>query len=408
MRLDQQQYPLAGIRVVDFGWVWAVPFMTQLLGDMGAEIIKVESHARLDSTRTQKPAPGRPAHPDWSTRFHAYHRNKKSITLNMATPRAIELVKRLIRVSDVVTDNFTPHVLENWGIDYAAISKIKPDIIMASLSSAGQWGPLRNLTTFAPALGAISGLETMVGYYGERPLGSTLAYMDPVAGTYGAFAVLAALSYRERTGRGQFIDMSQMEACITLIGEAMMDYAMNGRVWGAQGNRQRGMAPHNLYRCKGDDQWISIAVKSEEEWRSLCSAMGNPQWTQDPTFADQLSRWEHQDALDQHINRWTQGYGSYELMDMLQRAGVAAMPSLTTAQEVQDPHLLARGTWVQVDHPTLAGEIVYGNHWKFSRNPGGIYRHAPLLGEHNQYVLGDLLGISTDEIKALEEERVLY
>ena len=406
--LNKDQYPLAGIRVVDFGWVWAVPFMTQLLGDMGAEIIKVESLARLDSTRVGGPVPGRPEHPDWAVRFHVYHRNKKSVTVNMSDTRGIELVKALICVSDVVTDNFTPHVLKNWGIDYPSIKKIKPDIIMASLSSAGQYGSLRDLTTFAPALGAIAGLETLVGYHGERPLGSTLAYMDPIAGTYGAFAVLAALCYREQTGQGQFIDMSQMEACMTLIGGLFMDFAMNKRVGGPEGNRERGMAPHNLYRCQGDDAWVSIAVKTETEWDALCSVMGNPAWIRDSRFADQLSRWEHQDALDRHINEWTQNYTSYQVMEMLQQAGVAAMPSLDTVQELKDPQLNARGTWVKVDHPTFQDETINGNHWKLSRTPGGIYRHAPLLGEHNEYVLGELLGMRTEEIERLAEERVLY
>ena len=406
--LNKEQYPLAGIRVVDFGWVWAVPFMTQLLGDMGAEIIKVESRARLDSTRVRRPGSGRPEHPDWAVRFHVYHRNKKSITVNMSSPRGVELVKALICVSDVVTDNFTPHVLKNWGIDYPSIKKIKPDIIMVSLSSAGQYGSLRDLTTYAPALGAIAGLETLVGYHGERPLGSTLAYMDPIAGTYGAFAVLAALCYREQTGQGQLIDMSQMEACMTLIGSLFMDYTMNKRVGGTEGNRERGMAPHNLYRCKGDDQWVSIAVKTEDEWDALCVVMGNPEWTREPRFADQLSRWENQEAMDKHINSWTQLYSSYEVMEMLQKAGVAAMPSLTTIQELEDPQLNARGTWVKIDHPTFQGETINGNHWKLSRTPGGIYRHAPLLGEHNEYVLAELLGISREDIKHLEEERVLY
>ena len=408
--LNKAQYPLAGVRVVDFGWVWAVPFLTQLLGDMGAEIIKVESRTRLDSTRQARggPAGGRPDHPDWAVRFHVYHRNKKSISVNMATPRGVELVRALIRVTDVVTDNFTPHVLKNWGIDYPSIKKIKPDIIMASLSSAGQYGPLKDLTTYAPALGAIAGLETLVGYHGERPLGSTLAYMDPIAGTYGAFAVLAALCYREQTGQGQLIDMSQMEACMTLIGGMFMDYAMNKRVGTTEGNRERGMAPHNLYRCKGDDQWVSIAVKTEDEWDALCMVIGNPEWTRDPRFADQLSRWENQEAMDRHINSWTESYTSYEVMERLQKAGVAAMPSLNTVQELEDPQLNARGTWVKVDHPTMQDETINGNHWKLSRTPGGIYRHAPLLGEHNEYVLGEILGMPFEEIKRLEEEGVLY
>lgn len=407
--LDKKQYPLAGTRVVDFGWVWAAPFMTHLLGDMGAEIIKVESQARLDVTRRGgRDIPGRPEHPDWAVGFHPYHRNKKSITLNMNTSRGVKLVKDLCRISDVVTDNFTPHVLKNWGLDYPAIKHIKPDIIMASLSSAGQYGPLRDLTTYAPALGAISGLEGMVGYYGERPLGSTLAYMDPVAGAYGAFAVLAALCHRERTGQGQYIDLSQSEACMALLGEMFMDYAMNERVWGTQGNRQQGMTPHNLYHCKGDDQWISIAVKTDEEWQAMCKAMGNPEWTEDPKYGDELSRWENQEAIDRHINNWTEDYTSYEVMKMLQKAGVAAMPSLTTAQEIEDPQLNARGTWMKIDHPTVEGETIYGNHWKLSRTPGGIYRHAPLLGEHNEYVLGELLGVSNEEIRRLEEEQVIY
>ena len=229
-----------------------------------------------------------------------------------------------------------------------------------------------------------------------------------VLGTAAAFAILAALNYRQQTGEGQFIDFSAREALSCPLGEVIMDYTMNGRGRTRQGNRDDCMAPHNCYRCKGEDKWISIAVSSDDEWETLRRAMGYPLWAEDERFADQRGRWQHQQELDSMIESWTSVYTHYELMDMLQRAGVAAVPSFNNEELFGDPHCRERGCFVPVDHPDEGELYIVSPPWKFSDTPAEAKSAAPLLGQHNKYVFGELLGISDEQIDRLEAEQVLY
>ncbi len=404
----ENRMPLEGLRVVDFGWVWAGPITGQLLGDLGAEVIKVESRKRPDFIRLFPPfAEGKPD-PDGALFFHSLNRNKLSVTLDLTQPKAAELVKRLVRISDVVIENFSPKALRNLGLDYPVLREVKPDLIMASLSAAGQTGPLKDIMTYGPSLGALAGLDSLIGYSGERVLGWPMAYTDPASGTLAVFAILAALYYRKRTGEGQYIDLAQWEATTALLPEFILDYTLNGRVAGTQGNRHPQMAPHGCFRCKGEDAWISIAIQTEEEWEDFCKALGNPSWVQEERFASWKGRHQHQEQLNERIEEWTVRHTPKEAMKLLQESGIAAFPSYGIGDILQDPHFEARGAKVVVDHPKMKGEILYGLPWKFSRTPGSIRRRAPLLGEHNQYVFCELLGMGEEEVSRLVEEKVLY
>jgi len=399
--------PLEGYRIVDFGWVWAGAVLGHILADYGAETIKVESRHRLDGLRLGRVFElGEQL--EVNPTFHNLNRNKLSITVDIQQPKGVELLKMLIGKSDVVIENFTPDVLRKRGLDYESLVKVKPDIIMISMRATGDYGPLANIVAYAPIITALSGIDSMVGYEGDRPLGFRHAYADPTASLFGTLAVLAALRYRERTCKGQYIDLSQLEATTVLTGEAIMDYEMNKRVYGPRGNYHPAMAPHGNYPCQGDDKWVAIAVKTEREWAALCKAMGNPAWTRDAKFSDKCNRVANRVELDRCVAQWTSKYTDYEAASVLQKHGLAATPVLTTDTMFTDPHFNERHTFVYVDHPVVGAEAIYNLPWKIAGCPTKPFRHAPLLGEHNKYVFGQILGLPEEKISKLVEEKVIY
>lgn len=408
-------YPLEGVTVLDFGTAWAGPMLGHILADVGAKVIKVESRSRLDGLRLGRPIVGddiaggdKGKWVDMQPAFHGLNRNKYSITLDLKRPEGMALIKELVKKSDVVIDNFSAGVMKRLGLDYESLKKIKPDIITVSLSGLGEYGPFSDATTYAPTITALSGFNSLHGYYAEPTLGAaTSAYGDANASIHGAFAVLAALCYRKRTGKGQHIDLSEVEAGTSLLGEAILDYTMNRRVAEPQGNNHPGMAPHNNYRCKGDDRWISIAIKTEEEWRSFCQAIGGPDWAKEQRFADAFGRLNNRVELDRLITEWTINYAPYEAMEILQKAGVAAVPVMHLGDQYFDAHFKERQTYLEVQHPLVGLEVLYGLPYKLSKTPGSIRQTAPSLGEHNDYVLRELLGLPDHEIRRLVEEGVL-
>jgi benzylsuccinate CoA-transferase BbsF subunit len=381
-----------------------------LLGDMGAEVIKVESRRRIDIMRRYTPqTKGESISVDASATFHVLNRNKLGITLDLAKKEAQQLVLRLARLSDVVVENFSPRAMCGWGLDYEEVSRAKPDIIMISLSAAGQAGPLRDVRTLGFSLAALSGILDLVGYKDEGAMGSMIPYPDPVAGALGAFAVLAAVRYRNRTGKGQYIDLSQWQTIATVLGYPMMDYMINGRSASRMGNKHRMLAPHGCYRCKGEDKWVSIVTTREEEWQGLCRAMGDPEWSKQERFKDMYSRKMNETELDRRIEEWTLKFDHYEVMFHLQREGVPCAATLDPTELENDAHLCARGQWTRMRYPvTGEEELIPGIHWHFSRSAGSIRRPAPCLGGDNEYVFGELLGLSKEEIKALERQQVIY
>ena len=400
------KYPLEGYRAVDFSWVWAGPLLGMILADMGAEVIKVETNKRIDSARL---TPGRSTvGPETDFVFHSMNRNKLGITIDMSNPRGAEIIKELIKISDIALENFSPKGLKNLNLDYSVLSEVNPRLVMISLPAAGQYGSLSNIVTYAPSLGALCGYSSLIGYPGERVLGEQTPYLDVNSAIHGAFVVMAALFYRENTGRGQYIDMAQIEVGASTIGEAFMEYFINGREMGTSGNRSPVMAPHNNYPCIGEDKWVSIAVKTEDEWLGFCDAMGNPPWTKEERFGDRAGRLSNLDELDKLVAAWTLEYTYYEVMEMLQRAGVAAAPCLDLTERFSDPHFESRQTHLQVEHPATGVDIIAGVPFKLSETPCEVRRPAPLMGEHNEYVLGELLGKSKEEITQLIEEQVVY
>ena len=403
-----EEHPLDGVRIVDFTWAWAGPYATLLLAMLGAEVIKVESHRRLDHTRLRSLMTGpMMGGPNQSTVFNDINLNKLSLTLNLTQARAIEIAKRLVKVSDVVIQNMRPGVMERLGLGYEVLRKVRPDIIMLSSSAVGTTGPERTYVGYAPTFAAHSGLAYVSGYT-DGPPSTLTGAIDTRVGTTAAFAILAALNYRQRTGKGQYIDLSSAAAISCLVGDVLMDYTMNRRVRERDGNSDEVMAPHGCYPCQGEDHWITIAVSGEEEWQAFCNAIGGPDWTDDRMFADAASRRQYQSELDRLVAEWTRQHTDYEVMEALQSVGIAAMPTFSGGMIPRDPHLKERGILAEVEHPEIGKRMVVGPPWRLSATPARIPRAAPLIGEHNRYVLGELLDMSRDEIDRLVEEEVVY
>jgi len=398
---------LAGVRVLDFTVHVAGPQATILLAYMGAEVIKVEGRAYSDVLRTVISAAGIGTEKTAVGMFNSMNASKLGITLNLTHPKGVKLAKRLVKISDVVVDNFRAGVLDKLGLGYSALKEIKPDIIMLSASSHGATGPESKYSGFAVTMGPLSGLSHVTGYPGGPPA-ILRNSVDARIGNAAAFATLVALNYRQETGKGQFIDLSAREALSCSMGEVIMDYTMNGRVQSRNGNRDDIMAPHNCYRCKGEDKWVSIAISNDEEWEAFCQTIGNPKWTKEERFSDQLRRWQNQKELDRLIEEWTIAHTHYEVMEILQRVGVAAVPSFSNEDLFNDPHCQKREYLVPVQHPEVGQVFAIAPPWKFSATPARVTGPAPLLGEHNDYVFGELLGMSKDEIAKLAEENVFY
>jgi crotonobetainyl-CoA:carnitine CoA-transferase CaiB-like acyl-CoA transferase len=411
--------PLAGIRVIDFGWVAVGPVLSSLLAEFGAEVIKVESSRRLDYCRLI-PTPlregekasealgARAAEVDRVPLFHQYNRGKLGVTVDLRHPAAPALLKRLVALADVVVENFSPSVLRSARLDYAALSAVRPDLVMISCSAVGSRGPWEEVRTFAPSLTSLSGIERLIGYEGERALGAlTLGYGDPSNAHHGFFAVLAALAHRARTGEGQWIDMSQLEATAGLIGEALMDLEMNGRVWDTQGQRHASMAPHGIYPCAGDDRWVSICCAGDGEWRALVRAMGEPAWAASPRFASHGDRQANARELDDAIARWTREATAEEATARCQAHGIAAAPVLGLEAHDGHPHFRARGAVSTVRHPVVGEFALYASPIKLSATPGEIERAAPCLGEHNAEIFRGLLGLPEEEYEALFRDGVI-
>jgi benzylsuccinate CoA-transferase BbsF subunit len=371
---------LKGIRILDFTWVLAGPYATRLLADFGAEVIKVQ--------------PLMPGEEDEFSRgyYNNWNRNKLGITLDLNKPEGIALAKRLVKVSDAVVENFTPRVMANWGLDYQNLKKLKPDLIMLSLSTMGSSGPWRDYTGFGPTIQAFSGITHLTSYPGKPPLGLGTAYADHIAALLACLALLSAFEYRRRTGEGQYIDVSQVEAMASLLGDGFIP----GRE-----------APHGVYRCQGKDRWCAIAVFTEDEWQGLKQALGNPPWAEDKRFATLTSRFNNKEELDDLIEGWTKQHTAEEAMARLQGQGVAAGVVQSARDLAQDPQLKERGFFIELDHPQLGKTISDATPIRLSDNPPRYTRAAPLLSQDNNYVYGKLLGLSRDELAELGKQGVV-
>ena len=400
--------PLSGYRVLDFGWVLAGALPGMVLADMGAEVLKVETRQRMDYMRLGRPIIGDEPDPEQHPLFHNVNRGKLSIAVNTTKPGAVDLIKELVPHCDVVVENFSPGVMDRLGLGYDVLSGIKSEIVMASISSNGQTGPLRDLRAYAPSIGALSGLDSTMGYEGERPLGLKHAYADIVGALHSVFAIVSALHQKERTGQGQYIDVSMLRATVATMGAGLMEYEMTGRVMGPKGNYDPAMAPYGNYPCQGDDAWVSIAVRTEDEWQGLKTGMDNPAWCEEERFSSRYSRLENRRDLDDNLSTWTRERTPGYITELLQANGVAAIPVMGAEDRLFNPHFKERGLYSDIEHPSLGVEPVYNIMWNLERTPPSIHRHAPLLGEHNQKIFGGLLGMAEEEITRLEEDQVLW
>jgi len=400
--------PLAGVRVVEFTSAWAGPYATCLLGFLGAEVIKVESRKRLDHSRITSFTTARAfSGPDESPVFDNLNLNKRSVCLDLSRREAVAIAKRLIAVSDVAVENMRPGVVERLGLGYSAAREARADIIYLSSSACGQTGPDRENVGYAPNFASAAGLSYVTGYPDWPP--STLAgSIDLRSACTAAFAVVAALIHRQRSGQGQSIDLASQEVIAMLNADALLDFAINGRVRTRGGNSDEAMAPHDCYRCSGDDDWISIAVATDDEWRALCGVIARPELASDERFATAAARSRKRQAIDHIVAAWTAQHGAGEATHLLQAAGVAAAPSMTNRALFEDPHMKERGVFQQIDHPVLGKDWVIGPPWRFSETPASVRRASPLLGEHNEAVFEGLLGMSPQEIRKLEQDGVIY
>lgn len=418
MSYPDYRLPLQGVRVIDMTVVWAGPFSTVLLSDMGAEIIRVESLEHPDyNTRgpaiVRSAAQGGPGgYPDdipgerpWNrcAAFTSTGRNKKSVTMDLTRPEGREAFFRLAKASDIFIENNSAGVVERLGISWEVLSKVNPRLVMISMSGFGRSGPYRDYRAFGANMEAIVGHTLLRGYPDRDPTDTTpVFFADAAGGSVGAFAVLAALRYRNRTGKGQYIDMAQAENVGHFLSAAMMDYAMNARVQGTLGNRHPAWAPQGVYRCAGQDNWLALTVRTDAEFAALCAQLGQPELASDPRFAGALERHRHHDDLDALISAWTADKDRDALFRQLQDAGVPAAPVYTIGQVFRDPHLQERGMWQQVTLPEA------GTHWylrstvgHMSRTPLWIWEPAPNLGADNEYVYKQVMGYTDEEYQRM-------
>ncbi len=392
--------PLDGIRIADFTLHAAGPFCAHVLSLLGAQVIKIESAVRPDIFRRPHPVYGRM---DVSP-FEQVAANKLSVTLNLKDSRAIEIVERLIAVCDVVIESFRPGVMDRLGLSYANLTKVKSEIVMVSISAYGQSGPDRGLPGYAPLFGAAGGLGYMTGYSDGPPV-EIRHVMDHSVGMTAAFAALAALWRRRSSGEGQHVDVSAREVASAFIGDALVEASL-GRTPKRRGNASSSMSPHGVYPCTGADAWLAIAVNDQDAWGGLVSAIGDPRLSE-ARFATLELRLQNAEALDAIVTEWTRQRAPDNAAIALQKNGVPACPSWDAEQLSQDDHLRARGTIVDLSENGRSRAVI-GSLLRFSKLESELTTTTPRLGEHNDYVFGQLLGIPDDGRRILEREKVIY
>ena len=399
--------PLAGLRGIVLTQAWAGSYCTSLLGLMGADVVQIEVRMRPDSWRGayDGPLPARlkdvatAEHP-WNCNFlyNSVNLNKRCITLDLQKPAGIETFRRLLPFADFVAENFSPRVLGNLGIDYEAMKAIKPDVILCSLSAYGHSGPWANVPGIGGTIEPTSGMSALLGYPGEGPLNSGQMYPDAVAGMNAFGAIIAAIHHRNRTGEGQYIDLSQAECSQQFIAPALLDFQVNGRILKRNGNASAIHAPHGVFQCAGDDKWVAIAVENAAQWHGLREALGNPEWAANSALESAAGRLAAQAELERRIGEWTASRRQDEVESVLQGCGVPAFRSATSEDLLADPQLAHRRHFIEVAHAAHGPVTIENSRFILSDTPADIRRAGPVYGQDNEYVLRDLLGLSEDEV----------
>ena len=408
---ESSRLPLEGVRVLDFSWVWAGPYACRVLAELGAEVIKVEGHIRSDMSRRSvvwplpDPVPTK-VRPNQGLGSITVNLNKKSLTLDLSKPEGVRIARQLVAKSDLVIDNMRPGAMEKLGLGYEELKKVRGDIIVATLSSRGYGGPHTDYLGFATIHQAVGGVAYISGHPESHPTHGTPGDADLMNGITVAYACLAALNHRLNTGEGQFIDFSQCEGVSSLIGETLLGYAMTGRVQERMGNRHPFYCPHNLYKCWGVDRWLALEIHSDREFAILAQIITRPELAEDPRFVDMASRKQNENELDRIIESWTSLRDRDWMVNEFCKAGLAASPSREGRDVYADPHFRKRNVFLQIEHPEIGQLEIIDTPWKISglQKPN---RHAPLLGEHNDYVLKELLGMSDQEVKDLQEKEII-
>ncbi|MCH7625894.1 MAG: CoA transferase [Chloroflexi bacterium] len=402
--------PLNGLRVLDFGWILSVPHCGTWLGSLGAEVIRVESNTRLELNRQGVGgfADGIGGSPNRSAAWNGINFSKLDLTLDLSTEKAKEIIRELVSISDIIIENFATGVMGRLGLDYESVRRIKPDIIMLSGSTLGVTGPERNASGWGPNVCSFAGLPSISGYPGGPPVNMGGNWPDYLVGTMMVFSLLSALRHRDRTGVGQYIEASMAEVVAGAIPEAYLDYSMNGRLKERDGNHDPNMAPHGVYPCSGVDQWVAIAVRDDADWRAMRRAMGNPHWASNKSYDSFPGRKGDETEIDRMLSEWTAKMGPREVMETLQAEGVPCGPVMGIMELMNDPHLKERGFVIELDHDEVGVRNVAGLPAHFSAMPEIAYSPSPLLGQHNEMIVGEILGMPLDQVRELVEGKVIY
>ncbi|MGH8662662.1 MAG: CaiB/BaiF CoA transferase family protein [Burkholderiales bacterium] len=398
--------PLANLKVLDFCWVASGPMTTGYLAEYGAAVVRVESGKRPDPLHTSPPlAPGKGL--NRSGYYGSYSANKYALGLNLGSPKAIDIVKRMVAWADLVTENFTPGTMERLGLGYEELRKIKPDIVLFSTSMLGRGGPNSKLPGFGAVLSSLSGMTGITGWPDRDPTNPYGAYTDFIAPRFALTSILAALDYRRRTGVGQHIDMSQLESALQFIAPLLLDYANNGREGSRTGNRHEAAAPHGAFPCRGEDRWVTITCMTDAHWAALRQAFGEPAWMHDERFSTLLGRKRDEDELEALLTQTTRSWGAEVLVRALQGAGVPAGVVHPNKGVLADPQLEHRGHFVYYDRPKIGRHVVQRSEFRLSRASAERNWPTPFIGEHTRQVCRDILGMTDAEMEPLIEQGVL-
>ena len=392
-----KQQVFDGIKIIDFGWAIAGPLTLKYLADYGATVICLESSQRLDLLRTATPYKDEVPTADRAGYFAYFAGNKYSISLNLKTPGGLEIAKKLTAWADIVADSHRPGVMERWGLGYEDLQKINPGIIMIRNSNQGLTGPAANHPGLGNHINGLTGMVNLVGYPEQGPTCLMVAYSDYLVPHFAVSALIGALDYRNKTGHGQLIDISQSEVSLQLLSPVLLDFFVNGREAELKGNASDDAAPHGVYRCRGEDRWCAISVSNEQEWQALCRTIGNLELLNDPAFCDLDGRKQNEERLNDSITQWTMLHEPEEVMQSLQAAGVPAGVVQNAEDLYNDVQLKERECFWVSDHKELGTFSFLGQPSHLSKTPARLQRPSPCLGEHTEYICRELLGMSLEE-----------
>ncbi|MFC1907154.1 CaiB/BaiF CoA transferase family protein [Chloroflexota bacterium] len=393
--------PFEGLKVLDFSWVAVGPMSIRFLADYGATVVRVESINTPDPIRTSPPFKDNVAGINRGGFFIQYHPNKYSIALNMKHPKGAEIARKLAAWADVVAESFTPGTMEKYGLGYEDLRKMKPDIIMYRTCNQGQTGPHSKHPGLGAQLVGLSGFTHLTGWPDREPTQPFGAYTDWASLCFGAIILLAALDYRRQTGKGQCIDLSQLEASLHAITPLILDYQANGRDGKRMGNASPRAAPHGAYRCQGDDRWCTIAIFNDDEWQAFCEVIGNPDWTKEARFSTLLGRKENEEELNRLVEEWTANYPPEEVMTSLQASGVPSGVVADGRDLYEDPQLWHRQAFWMMDHKEIGAYPHLGQPFNLSESTAIPKMPTACLGEHTEYVCKEILGLPEEEFVEL-------